>query len=85
MKLRVFILITLTIVLTVTLGCCTDTGTLLPKNEESKVPLVTISSKPSVDWPMFRFNLNRVGYNPNEKYVKPPLSLKWEHKTDNKI
>jgi len=42
-------------------------------------------AQPSADWPMFRFSLNRAGYNPNETRLKPPLALKWEYKTGSKI
>jgi hypothetical protein len=36
-------------------------------------------------WSMFRFSLDRAGYNPNEVRLKPPLALKWEYKTGSKI
>jgi hypothetical protein len=34
---------------------------------------------------MFRFDLNRTGYNPNESLVKPPLELKWQFDAKGKI
>jgi len=43
------------------------------------------TSQPSVNWPMFRFSLDRAGYNPNETRLKPPLALEWEYKTGSKI
>jgi len=46
---------------------------------------VTPTTPEPADWPMFRFSLDRAGYNPNETRLKPPLALKWEHKTGSKI
>jgi hypothetical protein len=34
---------------------------------------------------MFRFSLDRAGYNPYETQLKPLLALKWEYKTGSKI
>jgi len=48
-------------------------------------PSVTPTTPEPADWPMFRFSLDRAGYNPNETRLKPPLTLKWEHKTGSKI
>lgn len=53
------------------------------------VPIVLTSTptrpQSSLGWPMFRFSLDRAGYNPNETSLKPPLALKWEYKTGSKI
>jgi len=51
-------------------------------------PATEVVTKPASspgDWPMFRFSLDRAGYNPNETTLKPPLSLKWQYKTGSKI
>ena len=37
------------------------------------------------DWTMFRYGLDRAGYNPRETRLKPPLVIQWEFKTDDKI
>jgi hypothetical protein len=37
------------------------------------------------DWPMFRFSLDRTGYNPTEVTLKPPLKLVWRFKAGAKI
>jgi hypothetical protein len=34
---------------------------------------------------MFRFSLDRAGYNRSETQLKPPLALKWQYKTGSKI
>jgi hypothetical protein len=34
---------------------------------------------------MFRFSLNRTGYNPNESVLRPPLELKWQFDAEGKI
>jgi hypothetical protein len=34
---------------------------------------------------MFRFGLNRSGYNPDESLVKPPLELRWQFDAKGKI
>jgi hypothetical protein len=34
---------------------------------------------------MFRFDLNRTGYNPQESVVAPPLDLKWQFDAKGKI
>jgi len=56
-----------------------QTGHKLPSTSAEVV------TQRSTDWPMFRFSLDRAGYNPNETRLKPPLVLKWEYKTDNQI
>jgi len=39
----------------------------------------------SADWPMFRFSLDRAGFNPTETVVRPPLELKWHFEARSKI
>lgn len=34
---------------------------------------------------MFRFSLDRSGYNPTEIVLKPPLELKWTFKAEGSI
>lgn len=41
--------------------------------------------EPSVDWPLFRFSLDRAGYNPAESVLRPPLELKWQFDAKGKI
>jgi hypothetical protein len=41
--------------------------------------------QPSADWPMFRFSLDRAGYNPTETTLKPPLELEWQFDAKGKI
>ena len=37
------------------------------------------------DWPRFRYDVNRTGYNPEETQLKPPLKLKWRFEARSKI
>jgi hypothetical protein len=65
-------------------------GSCISQPEEQSIPAVlppsvTPTTPESADWPMFRFSLDRAGYNPNETRLKPPLALKWEYKTGSKI
>jgi hypothetical protein len=46
---------------------------------------VTPTTPEPADWPMFRFNLDRSGYNATENILKPPLELKWKFKAKSKI
>jgi len=50
----------------------------------SVTPIPAIHRAPA-DWPMFRFNLNRTGYNPTESVLRPPLELKWQFDAKGKI
>jgi hypothetical protein len=34
---------------------------------------------------MFRFSLDRAGYNPTETSLTPPLALKWQFDAEGKI
>ena len=58
---------------------------------EAPTPIPTVptpspmSPQPSIDWPMFRFSLDRAGYNPTETSVRPPLELKWRFEARSKI
>ena len=60
------------------------TETALPQSARPAAP-TPMPQLPSTDWPMFRFSLDRAGYNPHETDVKPPLSMKWQYKTAGKI
>jgi PBP1b-binding outer membrane lipoprotein LpoB len=46
---------------------------------------VTPTTPEPADWPMFRFSLDRCGYNATETILKPPLELKWKFKAKSKI
>ncbi len=52
--------------------------------QEATMPPPTPSNA-SADWPMFRYNLERAGYNPMETKLRPPLELKWEFQAKGKI
>jgi hypothetical protein len=59
--------------------------TIVPATPTSIPGTATRTPLPPSDWPMFRFGLDRSGYNPSETVLKPPLELKWEYKTKSKI
>ena len=61
------------------------TETPLPPTPTLVPPTSTAGSRGVVDWPMFRFSLDRGGYNPQEKTLKPPLELKWKFDAKGKI
>jgi hypothetical protein len=62
------------------------TSTPVPPTPTASITKSTsASNQPCADWPMFRFDLNRTGYNPNESFVKPPLELKWQFDAKGKI
>ena len=72
-------------------GCQTP-PLLLPTPLPPTPTTIPATSTPSpvvplepADWPMFRFGLDRSGYNPTEVVLKPPLELKWEFKSKSKI
>ncbi len=44
-----------------------------------------MSAQAAGDWPMFRFSLDRAGYNPHETRVRPPLELEWQFEARSKI
>jgi hypothetical protein len=65
-------------------------GSCVSQPEEQSVPAVLPPSVTSMtpepaDWPMFRFSLDRSGYNATENILKPPLELKWKFKAKSKI
>jgi hypothetical protein len=69
------------------LVACGPTATapeLSPTIDEEIATTPTLSYVSS-DWAMFRYNLNRAGYNPTETDLYPPLVLKWEFKASGKI
>ena len=39
----------------------------------------------ATEWTMFRYSLDRAGYNPVEAKVRPPLSLRWKFDAKSKI
>ena len=55
-----------------------------PANSVTLEPTSAMSEN-APDWPMFRFGLDRAGYNANETRLKPPLAVTWEYKTGSKI
>jgi hypothetical protein len=54
--------------------------------EQNVVPAEKIpGTKLIANWPMFRFSLDRTGYNPTENSLSPPLELKWRFDAKSKI
>lgn len=78
------------IALAVLSACASPTPTSLPMPAQraTAAPSPTrgaATAQPPTGWPMFRYSLDRAGYNPYETDVRPPLELKWEFKAQSKI
>lgn len=67
----------------------TASGPVLGPEALTPAPLALTSAPMAIrdpaDWPMFRFSLDRTGYNPTEVTLKPPLKLVWRFKAGAKI
>ena len=63
----------------------TAPSTVRPTSTPTLPGPTAVVGQPSADWPMFRFSLDRAGYNPHELTVRPPLKLEWEFQAQSKI
>jgi hypothetical protein len=64
------------------------TPALLPATPSPLLETPTVGSAPSqsvTGWPMFRYSLDRAGYNPTEGELEPPLELRWQFDAKGKI
>lgn len=92
MKRRCPLLVALAVALAILSACArpTPTPASLPTPGQPATATPSPASgatpdQPSTDWPMFRYSLDRAGYNPHETAVRPPLELKWEFQAKSKI